>query len=446
MTVVLWVALAAPLAAALGAWWAPDGESARWLARAAALVGAALWVVVAVTGDADAGPVAATGVVAAVGVGACLLFAATTRPLERRNALLGALVLFAVPAGPAAAAGDGGTPELAAALLAAGGIALFAGWKDDDEDLRAGLVAAAGAIVAVQVLTKVVRDTSSLDVPTGPLALGDGLALVAGGGLLAAAALLQPRRLPAPLLAGGLALALEAAALLDRGGDALALAAVAGALVLLARWPDPRARPGALALVALAAAAVPAGTRPAALLLAAGAVLAAVVLHPLAALAGLPGAAALVVALADEPTAARVALGVGVAIALVLLAQRPGAEPAVAADADDNAAPVPLAAVVPALVVAAWLVLLPTTWGWVGGADLTAWAGGAAVATAASVAGLGVAWFTRSLPFPAKAALGGPDPRPAARTTPVRTLVVVTPLCLLGLSLLALVASAVLAT
>jgi hypothetical protein len=429
---VLWVALAGPLLGAVAAWWAPDGESGRWLARAVALGTAALWLVVAFGGDVDGGPVVASGATAPIGAGAALLFAATTRPADRRSALLGSLVVAAVAAGPALADGDGGAPELAVTLAVAGALPLVASWRGDDAGRPAALLGAAGAVVGVATLAEIVAGTSALEVPPGPYDLVDGLGLVLAGALLAAAALLQPRRLTAPLLAAGLALAVEPAAQLDRGATALAVAAAVGAVVLLARWPDPRARPAAIALAALAAAAAVPDGRPAALLLAAAAVLAAVVLHPLAAVAALPGAAALVAAVVDDPTPARTAVALAVAAAGVLLAQRPGAR--------TDGAP-PLAAVAPALAVAAWLVLGPTTWGWVGDASLHTWAAGAGVATATVAAALVLGWGAGWLPLPAAADLGGADPAGPAPARRLRTVEALVPLSLLGISLLALVAS-----
>lgn len=433
MKTLVWLAVAGPLFGAVGAWWAPDGESARWLARVTALATAAAWVVVAVGGDVDAGPIAATGLVAPAGVGASLLLAAATRPETRFGSIVGCLVAGAVAAGPAAAAGDGGAPELVLLLAAAVGLSLVAA-REEAGVVWPGLAAALGLALVAEALAEVMVDSGSLDLPAGPLGVANGLALVGGGALVAAAGAVQPRRAPAPLLAGGLALAVPGAGLLERGGDAVAVVLAATAVVVLARWPDPRARPLAIGLVAVAAAALPAGARPAALLLAAAAVLAAVALHPVAAVSAVPGAAALAVAVVDDPTGARLAFGVLAALVAVLLAQRPGR-------VDDG--PAPTVTVAAAVVVGGWLLLAPTTWRWAGPPDVPAWTGGAVLAAAAAAAGLAVAFATHTYAVPARRAFGGGDPAPHGEPHRAPRWATRGTLALLGITLVALVLSAV---
>ena len=94
--------------------------------------------------------------------------------------------------------------------------------------------------------------------------------------------------------------------------------------------------------------------------------------------------------------------------------------------------------VVAATTLGAWLLLAPTTWTWADSPDLPAWNEGAAVATAA--AAIGLARNARRLPV--TGSFGGPDPE-LPSPTPVPPWVLRASLALLGLSLVALVASTV---
>jgi hypothetical protein len=185
--------------------------------------------------------------------------------------------------------------------------------------------------------------------PAAALALAGALALLAGGGTPA-------------LLVPGLFAAAVAAPALPHTETAIACA-VAG--VALAAFD----RPGhALAALALGAVPLPAAF----LLLAAGVLIAATKLQ-VALLGAVPGAVALVAALAEQRmTTTTVALGVGLAAIAALTAWRlPG---------NNNAEP----RHVPALVLLGWLTIAPDTWRWAGRAAVVPYQRGAALAAAAA--------------------------------------------------------------
>jgi hypothetical protein len=163
------------------------------------------------------------------------------------------------------------------------------------------------------------------------------------------------------------------------GGDArtaVAIAlAVAAAGLAVACWRGRHSAPSAvLALAALAALALTAEapTRPGGLLLASAAVLAGTIDHPAIALAALPGAAALVVAMGEATSPATAGTGAALAIAGVAIALT-----------DAELTP-PFGLPWPVVPAVAALLVLPSLWDWTGDARLDGYGQGVAVGLAAA--------------------------------------------------------------
>jgi hypothetical protein len=187
-------------------------------------------------------------------------------------------------------------------------------------------------------------------------------------------------------------------------GGASLVAAAGAARRLPMRVADPAAL-GALAVAAAVVGSGPGAWRPPAMLLAAGAVIAMALPGRGAALAGLPGAAALVPSLMRTGGPGAWVVGCAAAACLGLLAY----------GAVRRAAPLrPTGSSVPALAAAGWLVVAPGSWGWVGPHEMPAYDRGAAVAVAAGLVGLVSGCLAGLVPVPAPRTAwspeGGADP------------------------------------
>lgn len=278
------------------------------------------------------------------------------------------------------------------------GLACVNGWAVaavfDDARPRAAAAATAAVVTAI-VIPTTVESTLAAAVLLGVLPLAAARPVLLGPALVVTAAVELAVTRKLDRLIGLVGAALTAAALavtaidgygwrLLPSGQTAAVLAIAGALVILAgrnpilmapallaaatampAAPDPQAaiacaiaaaalaafdRPGpAIAAVGLAAAA---GTTaaPAFLLIAAGALIAAVPWRPLL-LAATPGAVALTAALSQQPRTAP-ALALAATAVLIAWRPRPGDKPEPRHT--------------PALVLLAWLVLAPATWRWTG--------------------------------------------------------------------------------
>lgn len=303
------------------------------------------------------------------------------------------------------------------------GLAVVNGWAvaaTFDEPRPRAAAAAAAAIVTAAIVPRSVESTlaGTALLAVLPFALIEPALLAPALVVIATGQLIASRTLDHLVGLAGATLTAAAITLtaidgygwrLLPSGETAAVLAVAGALVTLASRnpvlmaptllaaaiampvaPDPHAaaacaiaavalaafdRPGpAIAAVGLAAAADPATVAPAFFLLAAGALVAAVPWRPLL-LAAVPGAVALTAALSQAPEAAP---ALALAAVAALLAWR-GA-PAASATPEPHHTP--------ALVLLAWLTLLPATWRWTG-ADfhdvIDPYQQGVAIAAAAAV-------------------------------------------------------------
>ena len=409
---LLALALLAPVAGLFPVATTPPGEPVRPWLQGALLLAAGGWAAVLVDADPALvlGPVRPLPAAAAAAVAACVLVAAVERPATRGSVYAGGLAVGAVGAGLAA--------DSMPLLLAGVAVGLVAVVVAAEAPLRTAAVGAAGlAAVAVGVLgihgaadrwdlpRRAVDDVAGSSLAA--LALGAGLLIVAGG--------LRPRRTTAVLLAAGLAVAtiLVPAA---RGADGATPLAIAAAVVALltagpglpSRSLRPLPAPVPIGLLAVSAALGPPALLPAALLLAAGSALAAVLAAPAALVTALPGLAALAIGLADAGGTESV-----IVAGLALAAMSSLTDDARAARAECAPGRPPAAAAI-GLVVAAWLVVLPDTWGWVGAAGLAPYQEGAAAAVAAGTVVL-VAFGAGRRALPAVrwdavvAADGGPD-------------------------------------
>ena len=304
---------------------------------------AAGWAAVCLAGGVDSGDVHVTAAGAATACAAAVL-AGTVRPPETLPwfAPAGVLVLPVPVAWAASGESAAGLVVCLAPLAAAAAIGRT----------RIPRTALAAFIGAVSVAAGIVVSSGGLrPFELAPDGSGAATLLVAGGALLAVAAMVAPdgdvlRLVAVPGLVIALAAVPEAP---DRGVVVVAAAAAVVAAVLLRRPPV------ALALLAVAAAAFPAAA-PAPRLLAAAAVLAVAVSVPLVtALAALPGLV----------TLASVLAGTSVSLQSTFLAA--GALVVLASMTSGVSSPRrPDVTALPALALAGWLVLLPTTWRWAG--------------------------------------------------------------------------------
>ena len=252
--------------------------------------------------------------------------------------------------------------------------AVVGDWLPLDVDVRAG--AAATAVAAVVTATWAPRTdavewlfASGLALVALPTATALGLGEVPDGSLAGVVLLVAGGWPTAPRLARVLVVPGVALAVAAGSGTAVVVAAGAAAIAA-ALWSGAFALP--LGLLAVAVAPVP-GARPAAYLLAAAAVLAAADDDQGGAVAvlALPGAVAAALAIAAGPvSASRAAATVAMAAVAGLATTHPPADR-------------PTFAVGPAAVLAAWLLVAPGTWSWVGEARLGHYDRGAALALAA---------------------------------------------------------------
>jgi hypothetical protein len=398
---LLLLALAAPVAGALAAVVLP--ERAVTVGRVAALVAAVCWFALLLDASSvSSGRFHSLPLVAAAGCGTALVAAAVDAAALQRPALAGVALAgasFALAAGRTATDGAG----LAAGLAVAAVAALAAVRPTSREWLPAvaGVVAVAVGVVALRAAA----NSWQLPLADGALVYrGEGLLLLFGAALVVVAGSQWARRPAALLVPLGLFVAAQAAPV-ARGSDGvapatvlLALAAAAAALAARAGRPLLDRPTAALALFALAALIGPGVTRPAGLLLAAGATLASTSGSPAAAALGFPGGVALAVGLAARggPTAfLEGALAAVVVLALAAGALR-GGTPAR-----------PPAWMAPVLFLGAWLLVAPGSWAWAGPAGLGPYDLGAGRAVAAAAlclvvlahTGRGPAgWYARAFP------------------------------------------------
>jgi len=264
-----------------------------------------------------------------------------------------------------------------------------------------GLAAAAAGVVALR------SAANSWQLPLADAAASHrsaGVLIVLGAALVVIAGAQRTRGPAAVLVPVGAFVAVQAAPIVHRADGFASLAVLLGfgaaAAGLAARVGRPLLdRPAAaLTLLALAALVAPGSTRGPALLLAAAGTLASALGVPAAAALGVPGGVALAIALAARGGGA--AFAVGALAGLVALAL---------AAAVVRATPRPRLPiwVMPALVLGAWLLVAPGTWGWVGPVNLRPYDLGAARALAGAALSLLVlvllrrdpaGWYARAFP------------------------------------------------
>ena len=351
------VALVAPLLALPLTWRAPSAVAARRWVGWLSLAVAAVWLVLLVTDDGAAFGRFGAGA-APVGVGTWLLVASVRWPARRWPLALTVLAAGTASGGAALLAGAGDLSDAGGALAVAAALVVLAARAEDDRGLVPAALGVAGSAAVALGLVR-------LEADTGGFAGGGGALVALGAAAVVLGAGNRVRRAGVVLLPLALAIGVQA----DVGtGVALVVAAVAAAVA---------DRPAAsLGLWALAAAAL---SPAAGLLLAAAAVVSAAWLHPLAALAALPGAAAFASVASQDGSPARLALA---ALAAVTIARlwRP-----VEADLVGG----PLA---PSTTTAAglglWLALAPETWAWAPAPGLASWGTGVAYAGLAAAFGV----------------------------------------------------------
>lgn len=365
-----------------------------WVALGGGVV--ALWVALAGTGGAAVDglglsfSVSPAGAAAAAGTAMLAGSSAPTHGARLATALAGMLLLPIAVA--VAGSGDDARPLILVLVIVAG-LGVTAGGRHRPARLRA--VALAGVGTAFVGAAVVAADQSGHVL--APPGAAFGASMVAGGALLVLAGAGGSVGVPAlkPLLVVGLLAGVVSASAV---GD-LWVPLLVGAAALGVAGVRPAAGFG---LFAIAVAALP-GAQPAASLIAAGVVVAIALERDWAVVVTLPGLIAMVETLTlPGPVAPRVVVG-GTAIALTVLvavdlfARRP--EIQAAREGSRLATPVDLAALprtaprraerhrIPALVLAAWLLVAPGTWAWAGETRLGDYDTGAgrAVAVAALI-------------------------------------------------------------
>ena len=357
MTVLLAAALAVPAAGLALARVAPTAVHARRWVTWACLAAGGLWLVLFADLDASVGRFGAS---APVAVATWLLASSVSWPTRRLSAALVVAASAAAVGGASLGAGRGDLADAAGGLALATVLVIVATRLEDDGGAVAAITCALGAAAIAAGLVR-------LEVSTGGFVAGGGVLTVLGSAAVAVAAATRTRRAASTVVPLGLALGIQAAAPL---GDPFAVALGALGVACAARgWLG-----SSLAAWSLAAAVV--GALPAALLLAAAAVVATVWFHPVAAVLALPGAASLTFAVGDDGSLLRVVLGLAAVGTALLLWRSPG---------DDVLPGRPTVPTLAAAGLGGWLLLAPESWGWVGAAELGDW--GTAVA-AVVVAGL----------------------------------------------------------
>ncbi|HUQ40491.1 MAG TPA: hypothetical protein VM030_10080 [Acidimicrobiales bacterium] len=341
--------------------------SRSWALLAALLV--AGWVALACLGDTAVGDVELTAAAAAAAAG-CAALAAAPGPGRRRYDLpVSVVALVGLPPAVALAAADADARPLAAvvAVLAVAGAAT--GGRDLTVRLRAVAVAGAGAAVLAGVLAAPASDEWLLVPPDRGAAAG----LVLAGLLLALGSLGPVVSVPAlrPLLGPALLVAMVGSVALK--DDAVVVVMAATAVAVATARP-----PLGVAFVAVAVASLPAGP-PTAALLAAAAVLMVAIDRPAGGFLALPGGVALALVVAQPgPLAGRVSL---VLAALVVAGAVGRSVPSPTAWGARAGGPIEVPRL-PAVALAAWLLVAPGSWRWAGDPPLDAYDHGAARAAA----------------------------------------------------------------
>ena len=334
-----------------------DWHSSNRTVLAGLLVGtvAAAWLAVALHGAVTIGHLALTPIAAAAACGASVL-ASTLPDLGRADGQASVVLLIGFPVAVAMAAGPGSLDP----LLVAGAVVAVAGlWPGADRWLPVARLAGCAGMV-LWLIAHTLQDGGRLH--------ADGRATAAS--LIVAAVLLvvaasSPGSAPSSrlLLVPAVLAGITAAPVLPA---AAACIGGVGALVAAAACRPP----AALALLAMAAAAVPAGV-PAAHLLGAGALIAAALGADTAVLVGLPGAVALAVAVVRAPSTSAAVITAAAAVGMA----------AVSADRMRGRLTLDPARV-PALALAAWLLVAPGTWTWAGPSLLSTYDRSATIAVA----------------------------------------------------------------
>jgi hypothetical protein len=341
----------------------------------------AFWVAAAFTnGDLSPFDSTALGAATAAGTAAVITAGWVYHPdgsILVAGALLALLPLAVAAASPGTSAGF---LVVVLLLLAAGDVAVGAA-SLEIEQLWAPAVVAVGTVLVLAGMLASPGDPGRWALPSAD---GSGAALaLAGAALLLVVAALGPARLRS-VAGAGLLVGLVAAP----GLSALGVIAVCGALAVVAAALVPAKPSLALGLLALAAAAY-GPTRPAGILLAAGALLALAAPwdHPGWAVLGLPGAASLgaslvgvglegeVVALATAGLASVAAAALFGSSLLSTFSLSSMTEPPSEPQSDQA-----LWRCAPAVVLGAWLLVAPGTWGWIEQGGTGTYDKGAAVA------------------------------------------------------------------
>ncbi len=342
---------------------------------------AAAWIGVALAHSTRFPPLSA-----AVAAGTAILAAAPPLPVAGTPGLTGVVALLVLPLAVAEAARGGNAAPLGAVLGVLALLALFADIHERGRSvpLLAMAIGLAGVVTGLTA-GSLVADRVRLAIADRPSA-----AVVLAGAALVLVAVDHRSRAERAVLAPVLLAALLAAPALPPLALILGWGTLAAGSALLHR---PTVALGGLAVVATAAGAGPAG-----LLLATGAVLAAALDARVAAVCGLPGAVVLANLLAGrELTAVSSSTGVVLAVVAVALAFRLGGGARF-----DGGRPT-------AWVLAAWLVIAPSTWDFTGAGGLDAYDTGAlrALATGGLVAL--VVLFRRGGEFAWSADVAEPD-------------------------------------
>ena len=376
MGLLLDLAIAAPVVGAAVGVVAP--ERAVEALRVSALLAAGLWFALLVdASQVSVGHLHSAPLVAAAGCGAALLLATVDRATLARPAWAGvalAAVSVALAGGHSATDGGGAVAGLAVAVVAAS--------VSVRPSVRVEGPAAVGLVLAAAGLVALRSAANSWQLPLADAVgshRGAGLSIVAGAALLMLAGSQRRRSPSAVLVPSGAFLAAQAAPILHRADGAapaaivLAAAAAALALAELSERRLLHVPTAALTLLALAALVGPGSARGPGLLLAAAGTLACAIEWPAAAALGVPGGVALALALTARGGAVAFVVGVFAGLAalgLAAVARREGrvARPGIWS--------------IPVLVLGAWLVVAPGTWGWVGPVGLRSYDLGAARALA----------------------------------------------------------------
>jgi hypothetical protein len=376
VALLLVLAVVAPVAGAVAGTVVP--ARAIVALRIAALVAAASWFALLVDGGlVSAGRLHSIPLIAAAGCGAALVAAAVDASTLARPAWAGvalAAASVALAAGRTGTDGAGAVAALAVAVAAAA----IAGRPS----VRVSGTAGVGLVVAAAGVVALRSAANSWQLPLTDATTSHrsvGVLIVAGAVLLVLAGCQRTRGPAAVLVPAGAFVAAQAAPIVHRADGlaplAVGLGLLAAATALAARGGRPLVhRPAAaLTVFALAALIAPGATRGPGLLLAAAGTLALALEAPAAAAFGVPGGVALAIALATRGGVTSFVVGVLAGFVALALA---------GAAAREGAVPRPPIWTAPVLVLGAWLLVAPGTWGWVGPVSLQAYDVGAARALA----------------------------------------------------------------